>query len=350
MIASLASLDIPHILDSMHMRFRTPSSSGTAAISSEDADDPLLEYEQGPSHANEAHRTSFKATYAALSIYRILSGLTWLLLLAYVLSRWSSGSVPGGSPAVDLDHPFDLDIVVARYEEPLQQVAENMNRVMSTESISGLRTRIFLYNKSQTKLNGTDKALSFPLARKVIVEDRPNVGREAETYLSHILDKDDLAPHTLFVQAQPHELWELQTRINQYFGRRTGFLSLSYPNSFCFDCSLCGDVSGWHEDKKVLEDTFSRSNPGRCQDISLTYRGQFIASAATIRKIDSQVFRDARERVLDEVEFGYTMERLWGVLLGCSRISASCPILLSGLLGNRGRLEECQCLDGDDDG
>lgn len=354
-LASLASLDVSLLLKCLGKELRYRRFSGITVVSSEDGEDPSLDSETAPCYADEAHEACFTATLAALPIYKTLNGLTWLLVLAYVLSRWSLGPAPGGqSPAVDLDHPFDLDIVIARYEEPLHLVAANMHSILRTTRISGLRTRIFLYNKSPKHLNNTHETPSFPLARELIIENRPNTGREAETYLSHILAKKeekDLAPHTLFLQAQPHELWELQTRIEQYFISRTGFLSLSYPNSFCAACNLCGDVSGWHADQTLLETLYTASNPGeKCRDLSLTYRGQFIASAATIRKIETRVLRDARDRVLgDNGEFGYTMERLWGVVLGCPRIEARCPSLFSGLLGNRGRVEECQCLDEDED-
>lgn len=79
-----------------------------------------------------------------------------------------------------------IDLVVARYNEPLDWLA-------LFESQPDFR--IFVYNKGEPYTN--------PHATVI---DRPNSGREAETYLFHILHTyDSLSPYTVFLQGNPFD-------------------------------------------------------------------------------------------------------------------------------------------------
>lgn len=79
-----------------------------------------------------------------------------------------------------------IDLVVARFREPLDWLAP-------FESHPDFR--VFVYNKGEPYVNP-----------RVTVIQRPNVGREAETYLFHILETyDTLSSHTIFLQGNPFD-------------------------------------------------------------------------------------------------------------------------------------------------
>jgi hypothetical protein len=90
---------------------------------------------------------------------------------------------------------------------------------------------------------------------------RPNVGREGETYLHHILTPwSNLARHTLFTQAGIDDFDELSRRVNDAFTKRTGMLSLSFVSTMC-DCHDCMDKY-WHDTSGVLAKTQSCQRSG----------------------------------------------------------------------------------------
>ncbi|CAK3976454.1 Hypothetical predicted protein [Lecanosticta acicola] len=357
-VSSLATLDVYSACDILGDHVKIPALTQYSDEPPDEEEEGLFEpgSEQSLQPSGREYVGGLAKAAAALSMYSALAALTFVLLLCYGTSHSQAGPTSVQSP--DRNSTYDVDVVIARYEEPLAKVAEDIDAILRTQGMAGLRTRIFLYNKSDVPLVGTDQVPRFPLADEVVVEDRPNVGRESETYLSHVLDQSgDLSPHVLFLQAEPHELQELKARIDQYFVGETSFLSLSYSGDSCLDCDHCWDLGGWHGDASTIRDIFQASNPGgqQCRDLSLTYRGQFIVSARRTRQIDPRVFQSVRRRILDDDddeeedggEIGYTIERVWGVIFGCPRVSSSCPSLSSGLLGNRGAVEDCQCLDGD---
>ncbi|KAI1356116.1 hypothetical protein F5Y01DRAFT_268562 [Xylaria sp. FL0043] len=262
--------------------------------------------------------------------------------LALLLAFYCAVGVPYAEPG---KRSWDLDIVIARYDEPVEQIIETVQLALELPNIAGRKVKTIVYNKGT--LNETELAINFPIQSRLVIRQLENVGREGDTYISHVLETDqDWASHTLFIQAEPHEPQYLQARLADYFVEDTGFLSLSHVRNFCANCDTCNDHSGWTEDGAVLRDIFERSNPDRiCQDISLTYRGQFVVSSRRMKQASQELFRDIRSKLLDDEHFGFTLERSWGTLFQCPTISERCPTLLSGWIGNRAAVEDCQCLD-----
>jgi hypothetical protein len=240
---------------------------------------------------------------------------------------------------------WDLDIVIARYDEPIEQVVKTAQLVLELPNIAGRKVRTIVYDKGH--LNETELMANFPVQSRLTIRKLENVGREADTYLAHALDgEQDWASHTLFLQAEPHDPGYLQARLRDYLVEETGFLSLSHVRNFCPSCDECNDHSGWSEDGTVLRSIFERANPDRsCQGISLTYRGQFVVSARRMKHANKELLEDLRIRVVEDERFGYTMERTWGTTFQCPTISERCPTLLSGWIGNHAAIEDCQCLD-----
>jgi hypothetical protein len=97
----------------------------------------------------------------------------------------------------------------------------------------------------------------------------------------------------------------------------------------------------------------------------LSYKGQFVASASRIRGVPLDIYDGLHDAItstsgwshdpliigerMDEPDapyFGYSLERIWNLLMQCSntRIATMCPSLL-GQWRRFGRVEDCQCLD-----
>jgi hypothetical protein len=287
-----------------------------------------------------------------------------------------------------LDTPYQplraLDIVIARYDEPASEVAMHNSELLTLPRIALLDPQIVIYNKLET-VNSSSTFLQelhaeladHPAPPKITMRTLPNIGREADTYLEHItMQYDNLATHTLFMQASVHFAPSgYLSRISDYFMPSTGFLSLADPGGFCPSCDDCHD-SDWAESPTLLRELHGAFNgQAKCKDVVLTYRGQFIASAARLRGNTVGAYR----RVLDELRdsrgrlhtapytegrwsvkedsmaaprVGFTLERTWGVMLQCNEraMAQSCPSLASRALCPESlckvaSLEECQCLD-----
>ncbi|GAB1742126.1 hypothetical protein NU219Hw_g7513t1 [Hortaea werneckii] len=290
-------------------------------------------------------------------------------LSAVTPSFWDRSGTSARSPRA-------LDLVIARYDESAEQVANDINALVMLPNLGPLNPNVIIYDKAEdanasTWADDLEDLLLPHIPLTVVV--KPNIGREAEAYLGHILDHwDDLADHTLFSQAAAHDIHALRRRLQDYFVPETGFLTLSYVGGFCSHCSGCKDLAGWGEQDGVLEDIYSMFNNGsHCQDLVLAYRGQFVVSRNRIWSSDIKAYRHLRNQLIDMNDdkhkmpyldqnwmagrrdrpdapnFGFTIERMWGAIMQCSdqRIAKECPSLLAGLLGNRMLLGACQCLD-----
>jgi hypothetical protein len=309
----------------------------------------------------------------------------WMLLLFQSLT---AESVALNADKAVLDTSYRplraLDIVIARYDEPASEVALHINELLSLPKIGLLNPKIVIYNKLET-VNGSSTFLrdlheELPIHSpppKIVVRTLPNIGREADTYLEHITAQwDNLANHTLFMQASVHFAPAgYLSRVSDYFVPSTGFLSLSDTGGFCPSCDGCHDRD-WTEDPVLLRELYSDFNgQAECKDVVLTYRGQFIASAARLRGNDVELYRrwldelrDPRGRLhtapytedqwsvkedsLSAPRVGFTLERIWGMILQCNErgMAERCPSLLSRSLCPQplcgvASLEECQCLD-----
>ena len=257
--------------------------------------------------------------------------------------------------------PYDTEIVVSMYHESLSTVSSLLSSLHSIPSLEN--ARVHIYTKD-------------PLANTTEIQEKlnvhnvtqlPNVGREGETYLHHILSQwDSLARHTVFLQADVHNRWETLGRIKQYFDpQRTGMLSLGFSGNIC-DCNRCEDRWGWRDQDHLLAQLYMQLNPKQgCDKILLSYKGQFIVSAKRIRGLDPSVYLQLEDALVNEDSwahqeefvrgrndsmsapvFGYTLERMWSTLFQCSdmEVAWKCASLLSGTRMG-GDIGDCQCFD-----
>ncbi|KAE8452067.1 hypothetical protein EG329_002233 [Mollisiaceae sp. DMI_Dod_QoI] len=316
---------------------------------------------------------------------------TFIVLLSWSLSALSSASIDSLPPS--LPTTFDLsyrshsqfDIVISMYQESPSSVKSMIEKLKSTAYLSIIApdVQVIIY----TKDSSSDLDLLKNETGADIVQRFPNTGREGGTYLQHIVSNwNFLAEKTMFIQAHAHNMRELIPRINSYLVPQTGMLSLGFTGVTC-ECGACSDRWGWEDKWSVVPTLYEEIYGAPCessQQITLSYKGQFVASAKRIRGIDKKIYQDLLDAITsrdgwphnattlgldgngeagggegdaDEEDspnnplFGFAVERIWGLLMQCgtdARVAARCPSLLSGTSRGRGidgRVEDCQCLD-----
>lgn len=262
----------------------------------------------------------------------------------------------------------NLDIVVSHYSESLSDLLTSLSSIIAIPSIAALTPRITVYTKHPTiPLSEIATALSLPESS---IKRLPNKGREGGTYLSHILGNwDDLAAHTLFLQAEVHNSFYLQRRLREFFDvKKTGYLPLGFSGKFC-ELTDCTDEWDWKDRYHHIPALYTLrygvfAPPGK---MSLSYKGQFVVSAKRVRGVgrDTMLYlRDVLEggaspysRKNPEVpdlpgmegnapSFGFVLERVWGMVFGCAdgRMAVDCPSLWRARKKGEGD-DTCQCLD-----
>jgi hypothetical protein len=264
-----------------------------------------------------------------------------------------------------------FDIVISHYSEPLPQLRLALDAITALPVIASQKPNIIMYTKHAfTPLSTIASELRLPEAN---VRRLPNRGREGGTYLSHLLDNwDNLAAHTLFMQAEVHNEFYLLQRLQDYFTNNTGYLPLGFSGKFC-ELVDCEDEWGWKDVYHQLPSIYTllyNSLPPLGK-FSLSYKGQFVISARRARGVTKeklQVLMEtlegndspyAKNRDVDMAEmavgkqsdstaprFGFVLERAWGMIFGCAdgEMARSCPNLWRHR--NEGEsLEDCQCLD-----
>lgn len=305
---------------------------------------------------------------------RIFPGLTLAIMIAIsslavsFLSSLSVNSIGQSLPStLDLSYKASgrFDIVVSIYDEDPILVKEMLDSIKSTSMLSTIKPNIIIYTKDpDANIKELKKATGAD-----VVEKLENLGREGATYLHHIVKKwDKLAQQTMFIQAHAHNMRELTPRINDYLVTETGMLSLGFVGMVC-DCQTCGDRWGWEDRFNAIPQLFQKIYKEPCDlrtPILLSYKGQFVASGKRIRGISKKIYEELLTMITskdgeghngalvgenvdtpDNPYFGFTLERIWGLLMQCATdggVASKCPSLLSGMSRN-GNVGDCQCLD-----
>lgn len=311
----------------------------------------------------QANAVWTKVTPAVIIVCSTFIVICWALH-TYLLHAHHTPSI--AKPPTRLDRAYtpetDFDIVVSMYKEAPSTLNGTLTRILSLSTIP-LNPRVFIYTKDEN-VNLASLQTFFPQAQII---RRPNIGREGETYLHYILANwDSLAHHTLFTQAGVDHLGKVQHRIDNYFiPERTGMLNLGSVPEVC-DCHQCADPY-WHDYSGTLAKVYEMANNRTCGWLMLTYKGQFIASAARIRGAGREVYQYLHDALTGEGSWahqpeylkevadldsmnapalGYSLERLWGGILQCADLTVvgRCPNMESGWRG-KGTGMDCQCFD-----
>jgi hypothetical protein len=340
----------------------------------------ILEYvdSQSPPHkpVPSSRSNPLSRILTSIALYAAIIFCSWALSS---LSTASINARPASLPS-KLDTLYRpstrFEIVISMYDESPEDVKAMLSAIKATTFLSTINPHITLYTKnpSHSYENAFEELKAQTGADQVKALD--NLGREGGTYLHHIVSNwDSIAEQTLFIQAHAHNLRELIPRINSYLVPESGFLSLGFAGVSCF-CGDCNDRWGWEDKEGMVGKLYERIYEVPCEKetpILLTYKGQLVASARRLRGIPRSIYSELLETITgqnstetglrgagegsrggvvgndtpDNPYFGFTVERIWGLLGQCAtdqRIAVKCPSLLSGM-GSGGEAGDCGCLD-----
>ncbi|KAF2448048.1 hypothetical protein P171DRAFT_237000 [Karstenula rhodostoma CBS 690.94] len=315
---------------------------------------------------NHSRKPALPSSLRNKTFRRLLLGIT-VISLWTAFGTFNAAEQPKDHNPVLLDRDYKpqlpVEIVLSMYNEPIDEVVEIIHNLRGMPSLSD--AQVTIYTKNSSADNGFIKQRTG--ANHII--PLPNVGREGETYLNHILKRwDSLAHQTIFLQAGIHNPREFYTHVRNYYSHtQTGFLNLGWSGTVC-NCADCGDRLFWTDSTHVLPQLYAHmynTTPTACENVLLSYKGQFIVSAARVRGISKNVYNTLWQAFVDEnswahqqgylqgrpdsmsaPDFGYTMERMWNLLFQCSNreVAWKCPSLVSGWrIG--GNTCDCQCFD-----
>ncbi|WWC90332.1 uncharacterized protein L201_005265 [Kwoniella dendrophila CBS 6074] len=262
-----------------------------------------------------------------LSILGILGYIPTIPLLPVNDYRLDEGATRSSSWKVK----SDFDIVVSHYNEDVGMMKDSINGVLHRLPRRKSR-RVIIYCKgppNETSL----KALSDISDEVVQLE---NVGREGETYLSHIVRHyetpfTNLAGHTIFMQ--PHLAWHwlFLPRLERDLDQNTGFLSFGPYISH-----ICGKDSHDQHNPRMA-DIYSMFRMDLCPPDSIlgTWAGQFVVSRQRILENPLRAYENLRNKFHEPKEhwiykegwwnnepsnptLGHALERSWPMIFNCT--------------------------------
>ena len=235
-----------------------------------------------------------------------------------------------GSPGTQAESSHRaLDIVIAHYHPT---AAHMLPLLMIVPAVAERRPHWILYNKNDKEEPQITRKMHFD---EVI--NLPNVGREGQTFLHHMISRrDDLADHTIFCQEEPHGYENVLSRLRDYFNTSTGFLSLT-TEIIC----TCEDCLGHLQPLKEVYELLTKRS---CQDpFVAAFSGCFLVSRERINSVPHEHLEYIMELIEapedhhihtrgDYVDtpvhlgsssrsnplFGHVLERLWSVIFNCS--------------------------------
>lgn len=214
--------------------------SSPEALSAEDSNTVSLTEE-----ANHSEVTTLKSSPTNNNFNKYLSGIAIALLwMAYGILNFTERQERHGPVLLDLDYvpQLPVEIVLSMYKEPINEVRKLVNQLKSLPTLSDAHVAIYM------KDSGANNSYVKQQTGAHSVTTLPNVGREGETFLNHILHRwHNLARHTIFLQAGIHNPREFYTRVSNYYDRaQTGYLNLGWSGRLC-DYGDCSDRFGWED-------------------------------------------------------------------------------------------------------
>jgi hypothetical protein len=219
-----------------------------------------------------------------------------------------------------------LDVVVARYEEDLDWVVDDLMPMLDAEA------RVVVYNK------GRRETLSAKISdAKIQVVDLPNVGREGHTYLHHILETHGRARKpVLFLPGSCRAFPEKWAKAKKIIGKFDGASS-----TFVCDGIMPADIYNFSIDRWAARESknnatnsvdrlvpspvrpfgkwfdevvrISDKDPPRC----LSLGGMFIAAPKDLDR-KTRAYYERIKAFLDgddNVEAGHYVERAWPAIV-----------------------------------
>ena len=264
-------------------------------------------------------------------------------------------------------------VVTAHFGAEPQGIKVWIEEFKSLPLVQRLGLRVTIYTKDEN----VDLQYLQNITHADQVFRRPNVGREAETYLSHILDAwDDLPLFTFFSQAEPKVMIGKDIAIDsehreflQYsLKNTTGFMNLGELVYSTCNCGHCN--TGFYP---LLPQLFALTMGEICHTLpdspgqTAHLWSQFAVSRDRVRERPRWVYEYLRELITapeghwihDEKEpveplktfvhesspenplFGHTLERFWPTLFGCANAKREgCEIVPGDRPNNKRNLVE----------
>ncbi|KAG9656798.1 hypothetical protein KCU64_g5626, partial [Aureobasidium melanogenum] len=237
-------------------------------------------------------RARWKLRWDLYSTILLAAGIgVWI---CFLINNFSTPFKQHTSHELRLDTVYkatsNIDIVMGMYHELLSHITHTFSLLKAIPAIGSKSPRLILYTKDP--LADTTELQHLTNATKVI--QLPNVGREGHTYLHHIISSwDELATQTFFLQASIHNPRQFSARVKNYYTSETGMLSLGFSGQSC-ECNNCGDRFGWQDRSGIVEKTWKEVFNQTCgeQMVLLSYKGQFVASAARLRANDKSLYEE----------------------------------------------------------
>jgi len=336
--------------------------SGNSYMSLKETDDDAEDnrgqpFKQGPSDRRQRLQFARSAQSSIQYIWKSALAVGFIMILwgtvvrnILVMEPWGYPLRPSTlQPSLDLAYTpsTDLDVVISMYKEPMSYIRSIMHLLHDVPYVAHRSPRLIIYTKNEDA--NLDEIRRETNASEVFRLD--NVAREGSTYLYHIIRNwDTLAHQTIFTQAEMHDHHIVKGQLQTSFGPDTGMLGLGSEGKTSCDCNACEDKWDWREPANIIQDIYgSVSGNQSCDSILLSYKGQFAASARRIRGAPQSAYRDMYDALVDPTSwahsknytdlhanykdpnslnapyYGYTVERMWCVLLQCSDPDAASP-------------------------
>ena len=187
-----------------------------------------------------------------------------------------------------------LDIVIAKYKEDI-----SWSNKFKTSNV-------IIYDKS-----GEDNGFI----------NLPNVGREAHTYLTHIINNyDNLPDYTCFLQGNPFDHISLNIEDLEKINFIENNIEFADLSKIRLNCNLhyCSHLMNWKQEVLPLYDTYKRIFDKDCNDFTFIFGAgaQFVVSKKSILRNSKEVYINALNTVKDSIcpIEAYCLERLWPVI------------------------------------
>lgn len=271
------------------------------------------------------------------------------------------GAIPASTPDLSYTPTRKLDIIISMNTESPSKINFGLTQIRSIAAFSDLDPHVVIYFRDpKSDMLDVQKQTHAAAVKKL-----GPTGGDDDTYLSHIVEQwDNLAEHTLFLNAGFKDLPKVQARIEDYFKHSTGVLSLASGYRSC-PCESCDDPWGSKGGLSRIPEIFAAVYSEICPttNVLLSNSGQFIVSAKRIRGTPKHVYEHLRTLLesdkshwihreakgTDEPEhpsFGRVMEKSWMIAFKCAnpKLEKSCPTLDYRRVPEDSD-ETCQCID-----
>lgn len=275
--------------------------------------------------------------------------VTFLTLFSTILHLRPLNLESQSSPFPKAPKP-QFHIVISHYQRDFHPMKIWLDQLRSVPYLQSLGVRVIVYSKNE-ELSLADLKTNTAADE---VHQLPNIGRESETYLQHILKVYDEPPaYTLFTQGGPVGLnkssgdfnAEHMDMINYRFKNTTQFMDFGDLKDHWCDCGHC--PWAWCP---LYQPLYAMMEGEICKTVAdekgqlASATGQFIVSRERILSRSRRIYRYLEELISapvghwihNETEpamarndfktgtpanplFGHTLERMWATIFGCAR-------------------------------